>query len=62
MEYKSRVKIKAASEKNILRRHFIPGLVIIGMAFCLIIRKEIDFQKCYDRQVLRVEFYEVRRA
>ena len=59
MEYKSRVQIIAASQKNILKRHFFSGLMIIGMAFCL---EKNDFQKCYGRQVLRVEFVEVSRA
>ena len=33
MEYKSRVPIIAAPQKNILRRHFFQGLMIIGILF-----------------------------
>ena len=42
MEYKSRAQIIAASQKNILRRHFFSGLMIIGMPFCL--KKKLTFK------------------
>ena len=34
MKYRSRVKIRATVLENILRRSFMPGLMIVGIIVC----------------------------